>query len=82
MEKKSSGVQNFKQSNFRMANISNFKINERLNVERLNLQVTTIENEKREDKTSKFIYIKGQISESAKLRVVQNIESKNNFKIC
>ena len=34
---------NFEQSNFRMANISNLKINERSNVERPNLRVTTIE---------------------------------------
>ena len=64
----SSEGQNFEQLNFRMANISNLKINERLNVERPNLRVTTIENENREDKASKFIYIKGQIWESAKLR--------------
>ena len=32
-------------SNFRIANISNLKINERSNVEQPNLRVTTIENE-------------------------------------
>ena len=64
-----------------MANISNLKINERSNVELPNLQVTTIENENWEDKVSKFIHIKGQIWESAKLREVRNIEWTNNFKI-
>ena len=33
-----------------MANISNLKINERSNIERPNLRVTTIENENWEDK--------------------------------
>ena len=37
--------QNFEQSNFRMANISNLKINGGSNVERPNLRVTTIANE-------------------------------------
>ena len=73
---------NFEQSNFKMANISNFKINERSNVERLNLRVTTIRNENWEDKASKFFQIKGQISESPKLRMVRNIEWTNNLKIC
>ena len=41
-----------------MADVSNLKINDHSNVERLNLRVTT-ENENWEDKTSKFIYIKG-----------------------
>ena len=41
------------------------KMNERSNVERPNLRVTTIENENWEDKPSKFIYIKEQIWESA-----------------
>ena len=45
----------YEQSNFRMANISNLKINERWNVVRLNLRVTTIENKNSEDKASKFI---------------------------
>ena len=63
-----------------MANISNLKINERSNVERPNLQVTTIENENWEDKASKFIYIKGQIWESSKLRIVRNIEWTSNYK--
>ena len=44
-----------------MANISNLKINERSNVKRLNLRITTIENENSKDKASKFIYITGQI---------------------
>ena len=44
-----------------MAKISNLKINERSNVERPNLRVTTIENENSEDNASKFIYIRGQI---------------------
>ena len=30
----------------------------------------------------KFIYIKEQIWESAKLQVMRNIESMNHFKIC
>ena len=42
------------QSNFRMANISNLKINELSNVERPNLRVTTIQIENWEDKASKF----------------------------
>ena len=58
------------------------KINERLNVEQPNLRVITIKNENWEDKASKFIYIKREIWESAKLRVVRNIEWTNNFKIC
>ena len=42
-----------------MADISNLKINERSHVERPNLRENTaIENEKWEDKVSKFIYIK------------------------
>ena len=61
---------NFEQSNFRMTNISSLKINERSNVERPNLRVTTIENESWKDKASEFIYIKWKIWESAKLRVV------------
>ena len=47
-----------------MAKISNLKINERSNVERTNLRVTTLENENWEEKESKFINIKGQIWES------------------
>ena len=64
-----------------MANISNFKINERSNVEMPNLRLTTLENENWEEKKSKFIYIKGQIWESTKLRLVRNIEWTNNSKI-
>ena len=64
-----------------MTNNSNLKINERSNVERPNLLVTTLENENREKKESKFIYIKGQISGSETLRVVRDIEWTNNFKI-
>ena len=64
-----------------MANILNLKINERSNVERPNLRVATSENENWEEKESKFIYIKGQIWESAKLRVVRNIEWTTNSKI-
>ena len=64
-----------------MTKISNLKINERSNVERPNLRVTTLENEYREEKESKFIYIKGQISGSETLRVVRDIEWTNNFKI-
>ena len=45
-------------------------------------RVTTIENENWEDKALKFIYIKGQIWKSAKLRVVPNIEWTSNSKIC
>ena len=37
-----------------MANIWNWKINERSNVERPNLQVTTIENENWEDNDEQF----------------------------
>ena len=40
---------NFEQSNFRTANISDLKINERSIVERLNLRVTTIENDNWKD---------------------------------
>ena len=65
-----------------MANISSLKFNERSNVEQSNLRVTTIEIENWEDKASKFIYIEGQIWESAKLRVVRNIEWTKNSKIC
>ena len=57
-----------------MADIMNLKINERSNVEQPNLRVTTIDNENWEDEASKFIYIKREIWESAKLRVVRNIE--------
>ena len=64
---------NFEQSNFRIANISNLKINEWWNVEQPNLRDTTIENENWADKASKLFYIKGQIWESEKLRVVRNI---------
>ena len=46
-----------------------------------NLRVTTLENKNWEEKESKFIYVKGQIWESAKLRVVRNIEWTNNSKI-
>ena len=62
-----------------MANISNFKINERSNVEMPNLRLTTLENENWEE--SEFIHIKGQIWESTKLRLVRNIEWTNNSKI-
>ena len=44
------------------------------------VELTTLKNENWEEKESKFIYIKGQW-ESAKLRVVQNIEWTNNSKI-
>ena len=71
---------NSEQSNFRMANISNLKINESSNVERPNWRVTTVENENWEDKASKFIYFKRQIWESVKLRVVRNIEWTKKFK--
>ena len=49
---------NFEQSNFRTANISDLKINERSNVERLNLRVTTIENDNWKDTALQVIYIK------------------------
>ena len=64
-----------------MADISNLKINERSNIEQLNLRVTTIENENWEDKALKFIYLEGQILESAKLLVLRNMEQSNNSKI-
>ena len=53
------------------------KINERSNLERPNLRVTKIGNEK----LRKLIYMKGQIRELAKLRVVRNIEWIDNSKI-
>ena len=62
-----------------MANISNLKINEPSNVERPNLRITTTENENWEDKPSKFIYVKGELWESAKLRVEPNIEWTKKF---
>ena len=46
-----------------MANVSNLKINERLNGDGPNLWVTKIENKNWEDKAPKYIYIKGQIWE-------------------
>ena len=43
--------------------------------------INTMENENLEDKASKFIYIEGQIWESAKLQVVRNFDSFSNWKI-
>ena len=63
-----------------MVDVSNLKINERSNVERPKLRVTKIGNENWEVKASKLIYIKKQIRELEKLRIVWNIE-KNNSKI-
>ena len=53
-----------------MVDISNLKINERANVERLNLRVTTIENE---------IYIKGQYENLLILKFA-NFWKFDNFK--
>ena len=64
-----------------MANISNLKIKERSNVEWPNLRVSTVQNENWKPKESKFIHIEGQIWESAKLRVVRNIEWTKNSEI-
>ena len=44
-----------------MADVLNFKIDDRSNVERTNLRVTKIGNKNWDDKTSKLIYIEGQI---------------------
>ena len=52
---------NFKQLNFRMADISNLNINQRSNVEQPILRVTKIENKNWDIEASKLIYIKGQI---------------------
>ena len=66
-----------------MADIYYFKINERLNLERLNLGVPSYETiQNKIEKIKQFIYINGQIWELEKLRVVQNIEWTNNPKIC
>ena len=58
-----------------MADVSNLIINERSNVEQPNIRVTKIGNKTWEN----WFISKGW--ESAKLRVVRNIESKNNSKI-
>ena len=53
---------------------SNSKITERSNLEWSNLRVTKIGNKNWEVIAPKLIYIKGQIWELAKLRVVRNFE--------
>ena len=65
-----------------MANISNLKINDRSNVERPNLRITTIENENWDVKASKFIYIyqranmrMGKIASSAKYRMNKQFQN-------
>ena len=50
-----------KQRNFRMADVSNWKINKRSNVKRPILGVTKIENKNREVEASKFIHIEAKI---------------------
>ena len=52
-----------------MSDVLNLKINERSNVERLNLRVIKIRNKNSEIKASKLIYIK----ELEKFRIVRNI---------
>ena len=59
---------NFKEWNFKMADFSNLKINERSNVELPKLRVNKVENKK-------------WIWELAKLRVVRNIEKMGESKI-
>ena len=49
-----------------MSDVSNLKMNERSNVKYPNLPVTKIRNKNSEVKTSKLIYMKGQICELAK----------------
>ena len=60
-----------------MADVLNLKIDERLNVQRPNLR-----GNEQKDKTSKLIYIKGQVWDSEKLRVLRNIDLTNISKIC
>ena len=62
-----------------MADVSNLKINERSNVKHPNWGVNKIDNKNSKVKTSKLIYIKGQIWELAKSRAMQNFEWGEQF---
>ena len=64
-----------------MADRSNFKINERSNLEQPNLR-ELLHCKIKIEKIKKFIYINEHVWELEKLQVVRNIEWTNNSKIC